>query len=162
MFSKALVKEASELLAAYADKGFRLAIAESCTGGLIGVLLTEVPGASDVMDRGFITYSNEAKTEVLGVDKALIAKHGAVSKEVAEAMAKGARGKAKTDIGLSVTGIAGPGGGSKEKPVGLVYIAVATDKETVVEKNLFQGDRNAVRMASVAKAVEMLKDVIAK
>jgi PncC family amidohydrolase len=106
-------------------RGLKLGTAESCTGGLIGHLLTEVPGISAVLDRAVVSYSNQAKIDTLGVPAALIEKHGAVSAEVAEAMALGVRERAGTDLGLSTTGIAGPGGGSEEKPVGLVYFGLA-------------------------------------
>jgi nicotinamide-nucleotide amidase len=108
------------------ESGLTIAVAESCTGGLIGHLLTEVPGISAVLDRAVVSYSNQAKIDTLGVPAALIEKHGAVSAEVAEAMALGVRERAGTDLGLSTTGIAGPGGGSEEKPVGLVYFGLAS------------------------------------
>jgi nicotinamide-nucleotide amidase len=107
------------------ERGLTIAVAESCTGGLIGHLLTEVPGISAVLDRSVVSYSNKAKTDSLGVPAGLIETHGAVSAEVAEAMARGVRDRAGTDLGLSTTGIAGPGGGSEEKPVGLVYFCLA-------------------------------------
>ena len=108
-----------------AQSGLKLATAESCTGGLIAAILTEVPGSSDVFERGFVTYSNEAKTELLGVPAELIEKHGAVSEEVARAMASGALGHSRADIAVAVTGVAGPGGGTTAKPVGLVHLAAA-------------------------------------
>ena len=114
------------MLAAARARGLRIATAESCTGGLVAGALTAIAGSSDVFDRGFVTYSNEAKAEMLGVDPRLIETHGAVSPETAEAMAKGALAHARADIVVAVTGIAGPGGGSAQKPVGLVYFGTAS------------------------------------
>ena len=119
---EALVSEAAALLAACRAKGLTLATAESCTGGMIAAILTEVPGASDVFERGFVTYSNAAKKEQLGVPAELIATHGAVSKAVAHAMALGALVHSRADLAVAVTGIAGPDGGTAEKPVGLVHL----------------------------------------
>ncbi len=121
----ALVKEAEALLAACRARGVTLATAESCTGGLIAAILTEVAGSSDVFERGFVTYSNAAKSEALGVPSALIETHGAVSAEVARAMAEGALKNSRADIAVAVTGVAGPGGGTPEKPVGLVHFGAA-------------------------------------
>src|SRR5579875_2423202 len=120
MLDDAILAEAAALLDALRGRGWRLATAESCTGGLIAAALTHVPGSSDVVDRGFVTYSNEAKADLLGVPPALIAAHGAVSQEVAHAMAAGALARSLADVTVAVTGVAGPGGGSKDKPVGLV------------------------------------------
>src|ERR1700761_8344301 len=125
MFGDALLAEARDLLAAARGNNFRIATAESCTGGLIAALLTEIPGSSDVVERGFVTYSNESKRELLGVPAELIARHGAVSAEVARAMALGALGHARADLSVAVTGVAGPGGGTTDKPVGLVHLAAA-------------------------------------
>jgi nicotinamide-nucleotide amidase len=152
-------KKAEKLLAGYRKKKIMLATAESCTGGLLAGLLTEIPGSSDVFERGFITYSNDSKHELLGVDNALIAKHGAVSGEVAEAMARGAIAKSKADVAIAITGIAGPGGGTKKKPVGLVYIAVASRHypDAVVDKNNFKGKRAAVRARAVDRSLVLLK-----
>jgi nicotinamide-nucleotide amidase len=158
----ALVEEAAALLAAFRARGLKLATAESCTGGLIAACLTEVPGSSDVFERGFVTYSNEAKTEMLGVPAALIAKHGAVSEEVARAMAEGALLNSRADIAVSVTGVAGPGGGSTEKPVGLVHFgAVRCGGETQHREKRF-GDigRRAIRLASVAEAFAMARALL--
>ncbi|MDE3059554.1 MAG: CinA family protein [Pseudomonadota bacterium] len=157
MFSEALRKQAAELLDSCRRKGWKIASAESCTGGLIAALLTEIPGSSDVFERGFVTYSNTSKTEMLGVDAGLITKHGAVSEEIAAAMAQGAQTQAKVNLAVAVTGIAGPGGGAAQKPVGLVYVALAARGDGVtVERCLFSGGRSEIRIASVAKAVEML------
>jgi len=134
-----------------------LAVAESCTGGLIGKLLTDVPGSSDYFTCGWVTYSNEAKVRELGVDRGLIEKHGVVSKEVACAMAKGAREKAGTDFGIGVTGIAGPGGGSKQKPIGLVYIVVDTVGQRDVQRYIFSHLREHIRLRASLAALNMLR-----
>jgi nicotinamide-nucleotide amidase len=137
--------------------GTKLATAESCTGGGIAAALTEIAGSSDVFERGFVTYSNEAKIELLGVPAALIAKHGAVSQEVAVAMAEGTLAHSRADVAVSVTGIAGPGGATPTKPVGLVYIGIMRRGGTpTVERRVFAGDRAAVRAASVKRALELL------
>jgi PncC family amidohydrolase len=161
MSSKGLAKKSEKIIQSYGKKKMRIATAESCTGGLISYLLTEVPGASQVFDRGFVTYSDQSKTDQLGVDAKLIAEHGAVSPEVAEAMARGALARSKADIALAVTGIAGPGGGTKKKPVGRVYIAVVTRryKEGIVLKNDFRGKRSAVRAKSADKSLTVLKKI---
>ena len=158
---KKITKKAEKLLESYRKKELRLATAESCTGGLIAALLTGIAGSSDVFDRGFVTYSNESKTELLGVDKNLIARFGAVSKEVAEDMARGALHYSAAHIAVAVTGIAGPSGGTKAKPVGLVYIAVASRhyEDVIVRENLFKGDRAKVRKKSVDTALSMLKNI---
>jgi nicotinamide-nucleotide amidase len=151
MLPQATLDQAAALLAALRAEGRRLVTAESCTGGLIAAALTHVAGSSDVFERGFVTYSNESKAEALGVDPALIARHGAVSAEVAAAMAAGALAHARADLSVSVTGIAGPGGGSPEKPVGLVWFGVAERgfaPRTV--KMIFPGDRPTIRAAAVS------------
>jgi nicotinamide-nucleotide amidase len=140
-----------------AVNGFTLAVAESCTGGLVAQRLTEIPGSSVYFMEGVVAYSNEAKVRTLGVDEELIAKHGAVSAEVAEAMAEGVRRRADTDFGLSVTGIAGPGGGSEEKPVGLVYIALADDAHIEHRKLMLPGDRHLIRWRSSQAALDLLR-----
>jgi nicotinamide-nucleotide amidase len=137
--------------------GFTLAVAESCTGGLISQRLTEVPGSSVYFMEGVVTYSNDAKTRSLGVDAELILKHGAVSAEVAEAMAEGVRRRADTDFGLSVTGIAGPGGATEEKPVGLVYIALSDDAHTEHRKLMLPGDRHLIRWRASQAALDLLR-----
>lgn len=136
---------------------YTLAVAESCTGGLISERLTDVAGSSKYFIEGVVAYSNETKTRALGVKAALIREHGAVSKEVAEAMAEGVRKRAKTDFGLSVTGIAGPDGGSEEKPVGLVYIALADDAHTKSRKLMIPGDRQLVRWRASQAALDLLR-----
>jgi nicotinamide-nucleotide amidase len=137
--------------------GFTLAVAESCTGGLVASRLTEVPGSSAYLMEGVIAYSNNAKIRTLGVDSALIEKYGAVSAEVAEAMADGVRRHSDTDFGLSVTGIAGPGGGTVDKPVGLVYIALSDDAHTEHRKLMLPGDRHLIRWRSSQAALDLLR-----
>jgi nicotinamide-nucleotide amidase len=137
--------------------GFTLAVAESCTGGLIAGRLTDVPGSSVYFKEGVVAYSNEAKIRSLGVDAELIMRHGAVSAPVAEAMAEGVRRRADTDFGLSVTGIAGPGGGTEEKPVGLVFIALADDAHTEHRKLMIPGDRHLIRWRASQAALDLLR-----
>ncbi len=139
------------------------ATAESCTGGLIAAALTHVPGSSDVVERGFVTYSNAAKAEMLGVDPAVIAAHGAVSETVAAAMAAGALARSVADVAVAVTGVAGPGGGSADKPVGLVWFGYARRGAGAArtERRVFPGDRTAVRAATVARAFELLREAAA-
>jgi nicotinamide-nucleotide amidase len=159
MFAESLTREAETLLAACRRRGLRIATAESCTGGLIAALLTEIPGSSDVVERGFVTYSNEAKTELLGVPAELIAEHGAVSEPVARAMAKGALAHSHADLAVSVTGVAGPGGGGTEKPVGLVHLGLARTGTRTLHKELRLGDigRGPIRLASVEAALALLR-----
>lgn len=156
MFTEQQITQASKLLENCKKNCMKLVTAESCTGGLISALLTEISGSSDVFECGFVTYSNQSKINMLGVATKLIEQHGAVSEQVARAMAQGAINKTGADIAVAVTGIAGPGGGTKEKPVGLVHIAVATKSKTIHEKNIFSGSRNEVRLQSVSKALEMM------
>ncbi len=138
-------------------RGWKLATAESCTGGMIAAALTDIAGSSDVIERGFVTYSNAAKTDLLGVPVSLIERHGAVSQQVAAAMASGAISRAPVDLAVSVTGVAGPGGGSAEKPVGLVHFGAARKGGPVVtEHQLFSGDRDAVRAQATQRALELL------
>lgn len=140
--------------------GWMVATAESCAGGLIAGALTEIAGSSDVVDRGFVTYSNAAKQEMLGVPGALIEVHGAVSEAVAAAMADGAVARSLAQVAVSVTGVAGPGGGSVAKPVGTVWFGLAVSgRETVTECVVFPGDRAAVRRATVLHALAMLAAV---
>lgn len=137
--------------------GFSLGVAESCTGGLISQRLTEVPGSSVYFKEGVVAYSNDAKTRSLGVDSELIRQHGAVSAEVAEAMAEGIRHRADTDFGLSVTGIAGPGGATEDKPVGLVFIALSDDAHTEHRKIMLPGDRHLIRWRASQAALDLLR-----
>lgn len=158
MSFEALVSDAGRLLDACRQAGVTLATAESCTGGLIAATLTAVAGSSDVVERGFVTYSNEAKTEQIGVPADLIARHGAVSEAVALAMAEGALARSRADIAVSVTGIAGPAGATATKPVGLVHLACARRNGPVLhEQRVFAGDRTAVREQSVALAFAMIR-----
>jgi nicotinamide-nucleotide amidase len=137
-------------------RGLTVATAESCTGGLVAGALTDIAGSSDVLDRGFVTYSNAAKMRMVGVTEASLAAHGAVSEPVAREMAEGALREAGVDIALSCTGIAGPGGATPGKPVGLVFIGCARrGAATIVERHVFPGDRTAVRAATVAAALRM-------
>lgn len=138
------------------QKGWKMAVAESCTGGLVAQRITSVDGASQYFDRGFVTYSNEAKSSLLGVPDALLERHGAVSEPVAESMARGARERAQVDVALGVTGIAGPTGGSREKPVGTVFMACATATSLQGEKHLFHGDRDTIRQYAAQAALELL------
>lgn len=141
---------------ALSGRGWMLATAESCTGGLIAAACTERAGSSDWFERGFVTYSNEAKTELLGVDPGAIAAQGAVSEWVARAMAFGAVRHSRAQVAVAVTGIAGPGGGSPDKPVGTVWFGFSVDGRLTSETVHFQGDRQAVREATVRHALERL------
>jgi nicotinamide-nucleotide amidase len=156
-----LIARAPGLLDAYRAKKAKIATAESCTGGLIAAMLTEIPGSSDVVDRGFVTYSNGAKTDLLGVEESLLAAHGAVSAEVASAMVRGALARSAADVAVAVTGIAGPGGATANKPVGLVYLAcVGRSKPLTLARHIFSGDRAAVRLATVDRAFDLLEQAI--
>jgi nicotinamide-nucleotide amidase len=139
------------------DRGLTLALAESCTGGLVGHRLTDVAGSSRYFERGFVVYSNAAKQALLGVPESTIRRHGAVSAECAEAMARGARAQAGTDLGLSVTGIAGPDGGSAAKPVGTVFIGVADARTARVERHRFDRDREGNKALSAVRALDLLR-----
>lgn len=161
MFDRETVDLATSVLAACRAKGWRVATAESCTGGLVAAALTAIPGASDMVERGFVTYSNKSKIELLGVPEAMLAAVGAVSSEVALAMAAGAVSRAGVDLAISVTGIAGPGGRSAEKPAGLIYLGLATRDACRSERYIFPGDRDAVRRAAVVRALELLKGATA-
>lgn len=156
-----LTARATALLEACRARAWMLATAESCTGGLIAAALTEIAGSSDVVDRGFVTYSNAAKTEMLGVPAALIEQYGAVSDEVARAMAEGALRRSAADWAISVTGIAGPGGATPGKPVGLVFLGMARrGGESSAERQIFSGDRRAVRRQTVERALDLLSNLI--
>jgi len=163
MFTPELLAHADRLISALRARGWKLATAESCTGGLIAGLFTEIVGASDVFERGFVTYSNAAKIGDLGVDYDLLRRHGAVSREVALAMAAGALRASAADIAVAVTGIAGPGGGMPEKPVGLVHIGLAAASRPATSRAFRFGDpgRSAIRLASVGEALRMLDDALA-
>ena len=157
-----LKQTASELLDVLRAQDLMLAAAESCTGGLICAYLTEIPGSSDVVERGFVTYSNAAKTQMLGVPEDMIETHGAVSEEVANAMATGALANSKADISIAVTGIAGPGGGGEDKPVGLVHIAAMRRGGRSVHKRCAFGDigRGEVRERTVLEALRLVRSLI--
>lgn len=157
MFPDDLLALAEQVRDAFTAKGLWLATAESCTGGLIAGCVTAVAGSSAMMDRGFVTYTNEAKTGMLGVPTALFHAVGAVSPEVAQAMAEGVLARAgQAHISVAVTGVAGPGGGSADKPVGLVYIACARRGSSIgVERHVFPGDRTAIRLTTVKRALEL-------
>jgi nicotinamide-nucleotide amidase len=142
------------------ERGLTLALAESCTGGLLASRLTSVPGASEFLERGYVTYSNQAKVELLGVDPALIEAHGAVSEEVARAMAEGARRAAGTDLAVAITGIAGPGGETPGKPVGLVFLALAGTLGDRLRRVQFPGDRERVRRQAAQAALEMIRRAV--
>ena len=158
-FDAALLEKAEALLVVCRGKGLQIATAESCTGGLIAGCLTETAGSSDVVERGFVTYSNAAKNEMLGVPAAMIEAHGAVSAEVAEAMAAGTLDRSHADLAVSATGIAGPGGATPNKPVGLVYLGIARRGSPArAERFIFTGDREAVRTATVVEALRLLRE----
>ena len=149
---------ATALLAACRETKIMVATAESCTGGLVAGAITDIAGSSGIFDRGFVTYSNAAKTEMLGVAPDLIAAAGAVSEAVARSMAEGALARSAADLAVAVTGIAGPDGGSAEKPVGLVWLGLARrGGRTATLRQVFPGDRAAVRRATVAKALRLLR-----
>ena len=158
MITAALLDDAAALLDVCRAKQVKLATAESCTGGLIAAVLTAIAGSSDVVERGFVTYSNQAKTELLGVPTDLIGAVGAVSEPVTRLMAEGALQRSHADIAVSVTGVAGPGGGSVEKPVGLLWFGLAQrGHAAVTERRVFPGDRTAIRVAAVEKAFALIR-----
>ena len=158
MFSSRLLRLAEVVLADARAQNLRIATAESCTGGLIAGLLTEIPGSSDVFDRGFVTYSNRAKSDMLGVPADMIADMGAVSEAVARAMAEGAVENSNAHMAVAVTGIAGPGGGTKMKPVGLVHVAAMREGRSILHEAHRFGDigRSEVRIKTVEAALELL------
>ena len=159
MFPDPLPARAARLIATFQDRGLKLATAESCTGGLLAGLMTEVPGSSAVLERGFVTYSNEAKAEMLGVPPGLIASEGAVSEAVARAMAEGALLNSRADVAVAITGVAGPGGGTAAKPVGLVHFARARRGQATIaiEGRFGEIGRSAVRLAAIARALDLLE-----
>ncbi|HEY1795698.1 MAG TPA: CinA family protein [Stellaceae bacterium] len=159
MLDSEILVLANAVIEAYRARGWRLATAESCTGGLAAAALTEIADSSDVVERGYVTYSNAAKIELLGVPEPTILTHGAVSPETAQAMAAGAARRAGVDVAVSVTGIAGPHGGTAEKPVGLVHIGIARRGQGGrSERHIFPGDRTAVRRSAVIRTLEMLRE----
>jgi nicotinamide-nucleotide amidase len=158
MLPDATLLEAEVLLEACRSRGIMLATAESCTGGLIAAALTAIAGSSDVVDRGFVTYSNEAKHQMIGVPMPLIETYGAVSEQVAAAMADGALARSRAAMAVAVTGVAGPSGGSADKPVGLVWFGLArTGALTIARRQVFPGDRTAIRAATVDHAFTMIR-----
>jgi len=163
MFAEKHIRQAEAVLNRCRQLSLRMTTAESCTGGLIAACLTAVPGSSDVFDRGFVTYDNGAKVELLGVTEDLLAAHGAVSEAVARAMAEGALANASAQIAIATTGIAGPGGGTETKPVGLVHIAVASaGRKTYHVKEVISGNRDTVRIAAMEKSLSMVDHYLSK
>ncbi len=157
IISPSILEKAEELVRVCKSQKLRVSLAESCTGGMLSMLLTAVPGSSSVLDRSLVTYSNEAKQELLGVKKETIVQHGAVSEETVGEMMEGVFTHTSSDLGLSISGIAGPGGGSPEKPVGLVYIGWGRrEAEIQVKAYHFSGDRREVRVAACEQAMSNL------
>jgi nicotinamide-nucleotide amidase len=157
MFDHEMREAAERVLVACRKSKLKVVTAESCTGGLVAATLTAIAGSSDVVERGFVTYANEAKREMLGVPWDALLGHGAVSDHVARAMAAGALAHSQADIAVSVTGVAGPGGGTEDKPVGLVHLAaVRSGHEPIAERHVFPGDRDTIRRISVLTALAML------
>lgn len=152
---------AEDIGAILRDRKETLAVAESCTGGKVGDMMTDVPGSSDYFLGGIISYSNQAKIDILGVSRATLETKGAVSEDVAVQMAKGVREKLGSTYGIGITGIAGPTGGSKTKPVGLVYIAIASPNRAICERNVFKGSRTDVKRAATEHSLQMLHKFIA-
>ncbi len=162
MFPPDLVAQAEAIVATASARGLTLTTAESCTGGLVAAVLTEIAGSSAMFERGLVTYSNAAKGELLGVPDAVFAEHGAVSAACAVAMAEGALGRAAADMAVSITGIAGPGGSTPQKPVGLVHFALARrgSGTAAVERRFGEAGRGAVRLAAVAQALALFTDAL--
>jgi nicotinamide-nucleotide amidase len=157
MFDHEIRDAAERVLTSCRKRKLKVVTAESCTGGLVAAALTAIAGSSDVVDRGFVTYSNEAKHEMLGVALDTLDKHGAVSEQTARAMARGALTHSLSDLSVSITGVAGPGGGSVDKPVGLVHFAAArTGFDLVAEHHVFPGDRDGIRRLAVLTALNLL------
>ncbi len=161
LFPGDIIALSTGIIEEFSARGLTLATAESCTGGLIAGALTDIAGSSAVVDRGFVTYSNTAKHEMIGVREETLAQFGAVSRETALEMVEGALKAAGTSLAVAVTGIAGPGGGSPEKPVGLVHLAAASKTGKLIHREMRFGDlgRTAIRLATVRTALEMLLDV---
>jgi nicotinamide-nucleotide amidase len=157
-----MMNRAAALLDAYREKGLKIATAESCTGGLVAALLTEISGSSAVVERGFVTYSNEAKIELIGVPAELIAAHGAVSEPVARAMAEGALAHSRADVAVGITGVAGPTGGTATKPVGLVHFGLARKGAGTIHLERRYGDlgRENVRRRAVEDALDLLEQAL--
>jgi nicotinamide-nucleotide amidase len=162
MFSAALLQTSTEILERYRHAGLRIVTAESCTGGLVAAALTAIAGSSDVIERGFVTYTNEAKEQLLGVPRVALLSYGAVSEMVARAMAEGALHASFADVAVSVTGIAGPGGATADKPLGLVHFGLARrGRATVAERHVFAGNRDGVREAALERALSLLLGAVA-
>lgn len=151
-----------EIVALLAKKNLKLTTAESCTGGMIAAALINVPGISDYYDEGYITYANKAKCKLLAVDEKVLNEKGAVSREVAEMMARGAAKASGAEAAIAVTGIAGPGGGTKEKPVGLVYIGCYLSGQVAVTENHFEGNRTQIRQKTTEAALQLMYDCLIK
>jgi nicotinamide-nucleotide amidase len=164
MSDRAIIEAATALIELCTQRQLKIATAESCTGGLVAGALTEVPGSSAVVDRCFVTYSNAAKQQMLGVSTDILRDHGSVSRQTAEAMARGALGNASADVVVAITGIAGPGGGSADKPVGLVHFAAGSRSGAFTHMEMRYGDigRAEVRHKSVLQALAMLKELADK
>ena len=162
MFPPALLARADALVAGCRARSIVMTTAESCTGGLVAALVTEIAGSSAVFDRGVVTYSNEAKRSLLGVPEDVLRRHGAVSDACARAMAEGALQRSDATVAVSITGVAGPGGGSDDKPVGLVFFARASrgGRITLVERRFGPLGRTAVRLAAVSEAVRLFEDAV--
>ncbi|MBB4064703.1 CinA family protein [Gellertiella hungarica] len=161
LFPEDIASAARAIIADYAGKAWMIATAESCTGGLIAGALTDVPGSSAVVDRGFVTYTNEAKMDLIGVQPEVLAQYGAVSRQTALQMAAGALRRSRAHVSVAVTGIAGPGGGSDEKPVGLVHLAARCRDGRLLHREMRYGDlgRDGIRLATVKTALEMLAEL---
>ena len=161
MSGTATREAAARVIAACRARGLKVATAESCTGGLVAGALTDIPGSSDVLDRGFVTYSNAAKVSMIGVPPEVLDAYGAVSRQTAEAMAQGALAHSETDLAVAITGIAGPGGGTPQKPVGLVHFAAAARTGQRLHHERRYGDigRDEIRRRSVLEALEMLESL---
>jgi nicotinamide-nucleotide amidase len=164
LFPADIEDQARQIILDFTARGKMVATAESCTGGLIAGALTEISGSSAVVDRGFVTYTNEAKVDMLGVAETTLATHGAVSKETALQMVHGALYRSQASVAVAVTGIAGPGGGSAEKPVGLVHLAAKSRSGKILHREMRYGDigRTEVRLATVRTALAMLAEVAAQ
>ena len=160
MFNRFITRRSLSILNQLSLLNFKFSCAESCTGGLLSSLLTQESGASKVFDRGFIVYSNQAKIDMLGVDRTILDRFGAVSAEVAEEMVRGVIGKSGSDVGISITGIAGPSSDLTQKPVGLVYIGMYFDGMIRVRKFNFSGDRGDVREATIIAVLDMVDGVL--
>ncbi|WP_205931707.1 CinA family protein [Rhizobium leguminosarum] len=163
LFPQDIISTAEAIIRDFTAAGLMISTAESCTGGLIAGALTEISGSSAVVDRGFVTYTNSAKIEILGVQAETLLRFGAVSEETARQMVHGALFRSRAEIAVAVTGIAGPGGGSAEKPVGLVHLAAKSRAGTLIHQKMLYGDigRSEVRLATIRTALEMVRSLLA-